>query len=115
MSALFPLFILFAIVVFLALFTYFIPVGLWISAYFARVKVRIADLIGMRLRKVPPSGIIGPRIAGIRSGLTYLTTAQLEDASLEVVMHEGGTVQGFVVDHEGNLWVTEGSGGRREH
>ena len=34
---LFMLLILFAIIVFLALFTYFIPIGLWISAYFAGV------------------------------------------------------------------------------
>ena len=54
--------VLFAIVMFLALFTYFIPIGLWISAYFAGVRVAIfKDLVGMRLRKVPPRQIITQR------------------------------------------------------
>ena len=68
-GVLFIVFILFAIVVFLALFTYFVPVGLWITAYFARVKVRIADLIGMRLRKVPPRAIVQPKISATKAGL----------------------------------------------
>ena len=32
----------------------FIPLGLWISAKAAGVKVGIIDLIGMRLRRIPP-------------------------------------------------------------
>ncbi|MBQ2764841.1 MAG: flotillin-like FloA family protein, partial [Firmicutes bacterium] len=36
------------------LFT-FVPIGLWISALAAGVKVGIFDLIGMRLRRVSPS------------------------------------------------------------
>jgi len=42
----------------LSLILYFIPVGLWITAIFSGVRVRIATLIGMRLRKVPPGQII---------------------------------------------------------
>tara|TARA_B100000674_G_scaffold54909_1_gene38149 strand:+ start:2577 stop:3572 length:996 start_codon:yes stop_codon:yes gene_type:complete len=62
--------VLFAIVMFLALFTYFIPIGLWISAYFAGVKVAIfKDLVGMRLRKVPPRQIITPKISATKAGL----------------------------------------------
>lgn len=62
--------VLFAIVIFLALFTYFIPVGLWISAYFAGVKVNIfKDLVGMRLRKVPPRQIIVPKISIAKAGM----------------------------------------------
>ena len=54
-SAALVVFVLFAVLIFLMLFSYFIPVGLWISAYFAGVKVAIfRDLVGMRLRKVPP-------------------------------------------------------------
>ena len=53
-----PLLLLFGILIFLALFFYFIPIGLWVSAYFAGVKVAIfRDLVGMRLRKVPPQQI----------------------------------------------------------
>ena len=69
-SMLFMLLILFAIIVFLALFTYFIPIGLWISAYFAGVKVAIfKDLVGMRLRKVPPIAIVRPKISATKAGL----------------------------------------------
>jgi len=61
---------LLGIVIFLALFTYFIPVGLWITAYFSGVKVAIfKDLMGMRLRKVPPRQIIGPKISATKAGL----------------------------------------------
>ncbi|MFA6111309.1 MAG: flotillin-like protein FloA [Candidatus Latescibacterota bacterium] len=62
--------VLFGIIVFLALFTYFIPVGLWVSAYFAGVKVGIfRDLVGMRLRKVPPATIVRPKISATKAGL----------------------------------------------
>ena len=42
--------IIFIIVVALLLILAFVPVGLWISALAAGVKVGIVDLIGMRLR-----------------------------------------------------------------
>jgi uncharacterized protein YqfA (UPF0365 family) len=59
-----------AIIVFMVLFTYFIPVGLWITAYFAGVKVNIfKDLVGMRLRKVPPRAIVVPKISATKAGL----------------------------------------------
>ncbi len=71
MDALFYAAILFAIIVFFSLFTYFIPVGLWISAYFAGVKVSIfRDLVGMRLRKVPPAAIVRPKISAAKAGIT---------------------------------------------
>ena len=64
MEAMFLVLMLLGIVIFLALFTYFIPVGLWITAYFSGVRVAIfKDLMGMRLRKVPPRENIGPKSA----------------------------------------------------
>jgi len=64
------LLVLFGVIIFLALFSYFIPVGLWISAYFAGVKVGlIRDLVGMRLRKVPPRAIIRPKISAAKAGI----------------------------------------------
>ena len=70
MEVMFLVLMLFGIVIFLALFTYFIPVGLWITAYFSGVKVAIfKDLMGMRLRKVPPREIIGPKISATKAGL----------------------------------------------
>ncbi|UCE06318.1 MAG: flotillin-like protein FloA [bacterium] len=59
-----------AIIIFLSLFSYFIPVGLWITAYFSGVKVKILkDLVGMRLRKVPPQMIIRPMISATKAGI----------------------------------------------
>ena len=69
-GVLFPIAVLFAIVIFLVLFTYFVPIGLWISAYFAGGKVGIfRDLVGMRLRKVPPGAIVRPKISAEKAGL----------------------------------------------
>jgi uncharacterized protein YqfA (UPF0365 family) len=65
------LFIIIALVAILLLFFYFIPIGLYISAIAAGVKVRIfQDLIGMRLRKVPPSVIVKSMIAATKAGIT---------------------------------------------
>lgn len=70
--------ILAAIVLFiLALFLRFVPVGLWITAYFSGVKVSIGTLIGMRLRRVNPSHIIQPLIKATKAGL-ILSTNELE-------------------------------------
>lgn len=57
------------IIIVLILFFTFIPVGLWITAFFSGVKVRIATLIGMRLRRVVPSRIVNPMIKATKAGL----------------------------------------------
>ncbi len=70
MEAIFYVAILFGIIIFLSLFTYFVPIGLWVTAYFSGVKVSIfRDLVGMRLRKVPPSAIIRPKISADKAGI----------------------------------------------
>ena len=61
----------------LFIFFYFIPVGLWITAVFANVRVTIGELIGMRIRKVPPSVIVNSLITATKAGLT-VTTRELE-------------------------------------
>ncbi len=58
------------IIVGLILFTYFIPVGLWITAFFSGVRVNLFTLVGMRLRKVSPPDIIRPLIAATKAGLS---------------------------------------------
>lgn len=65
------------IVIFLALFFSFVPVGLYISAVASNVRVSMFTLIGMRLRRVQPSRIVRPLIKGIKAGLT-ITVDQLE-------------------------------------
>ena len=79
------------LIVFLTLFTYFIPVGLWISAYFSGVRVRIfGDLVGMRLRKVPPQMIIRPMISATKAGVN------VDIDRLEAHYLAGGNVQTVV-------------------
>lgn len=57
------------IVLLLALFFSFVPVGLWISAFAANVHVGIFTLIGMKLRRVVPAKIVNPMIKAIKAGL----------------------------------------------
>ena len=63
--------IIFAIIILIVLMILlrFIPIGLWISALAAGVKVGIFDLIGMRLRRVSPARIVNPLIMGEKAGL----------------------------------------------
>ena len=78
LSGLALFFVVVAIIVLLLIFFYFVPIGLWITAFFSGVRVRIfRDLIGMRLRKVPPHQIIRPLIAATKAGIT-LNTDKLE-------------------------------------
>ncbi len=62
---------------FVMLFFYFVPLGLWITAIFSGVRVGIGTLIGMRLRKVNPGAIIRPLISATKAGLD-LNTNQME-------------------------------------
>ncbi|MCF6461080.1 flotillin-like protein FloA [Clostridium sp. Cult3] len=58
------------IIILVILFFTFIPVGLWITAYFSGVKIKIGTLIGMRLRRVVPSRIVNPMIKATKAGLS---------------------------------------------
>jgi uncharacterized protein YqfA (UPF0365 family) len=69
--------ILAAIIVFLSLFFSFVPLGLWISAFAAGVRVGIFTLIGMRLRRVIPSRVVNPMIKAVKAGLN-VTINKLE-------------------------------------
>ena len=71
------IFTIFAVIAFIILFLYFIPLGLWISAIAAGVKIGFFNLIGMRLRRVVPSSIVGPLIKSHKAGLD-LTSDKLE-------------------------------------
>lgn len=79
--------IIFAVILFLILFTYFVPVGLFITAYFSGVKVKIfRDLVGMRLRKVSPFVIVRSLISATKAGL------KLDTSLLEAHYLAGGNV-----------------------
>ncbi|MHB8917343.1 MAG: flotillin-like protein FloA [Desulfocucumaceae bacterium] len=65
------------ILVGLAVLFSFVPVGLWISAMAAGVRIGIFTLVGMRLRRVPPAQIVVPLIKADKAGLS-ITVNQLE-------------------------------------
>src|SRR5690606_24622375 len=56
-------------VILVILFFNFIPVGLWISACASGVHLGTLQLIGMRLRRVPPAKIVLPLIKAVKAGL----------------------------------------------
>lgn len=74
------------ILVVLMIFFRFVPIGLWISALAAGVKVGLANLIGMRLRRVPPQKIVLPLIKAIKAGL------EMDTSKLEAHYLAGGNV-----------------------
>jgi uncharacterized protein YqfA (UPF0365 family) len=66
--------------------------SLWIQALFARAKVTIGELIGMKFRKVDQKLIVISKIQAVRAGLEFLTTADLETHYLA-----GGRVRNVVI------------------
>lgn len=85
------IFTIILVVVLLSIFFSFVPVGLWITAYFSGVKVKISDLVGMRLRRVAPAKIINPLIKATKAGL------DLNINELEAHYLAGGNIN-LVVD-----------------
>lgn len=69
--------LVFLVIIVCAIVLAFVPVGLWISALAAGVKVGIVDLIGMRLRRVSPAKIVNPLIKAEKAGLD-VKVSQLE-------------------------------------
>jgi uncharacterized protein YqfA (UPF0365 family) len=67
-----------AIVLFFIFLFSFIPIGLWISAIAAGVKVSLTSLVAMRLRRVPPHRIILPLIKADKAGIEDVNQDQLE-------------------------------------
>lgn len=85
--------VLFIILVVLGLLMllYFIPVRLWITAIFSGVRLKLfRDLVGMRLRRVPPDRIVKPLITAHKAGIAVQTP------ELEAHFLAGGNVQQVV-------------------
>ena len=57
------------VVVFFIILLSFVPIGLWISAISAGVRVSLTSLVAMRLRRVPPNRIILPLIKADKAGI----------------------------------------------
>lgn len=79
-----------AIIILIMLFLYFVPVGLWVTAIFSGVRVSIATLVGMRLRKVTPAEIVRPLISAEKAGL------DLDIGQMEAHYLAGGNVDRVV-------------------
>ena len=79
-----------AVIIFLILFFSFVPVGLWITAYFSGVKIKISTLIGMKLRRVSPRRIVIPMIKATKAGL------DLKIENLEAHYLAGGNINTLV-------------------
>ncbi|HEU5290315.1 MAG TPA: flotillin-like protein FloA [Cyclobacteriaceae bacterium] len=71
------LFIIFAGIILFFIFLYFVPVNLWITAIFSGVRVGLAELVFMRIRKVPPRVVVESLITATKAGLK-LTSNELE-------------------------------------
>ncbi len=69
--------IVFAVLVGLIVFLYFVPFPLWISALLSGVNVSLIQLVFMRIRKVPPTVIVNALITSHKAGLS-LTRNDLE-------------------------------------
>jgi len=79
-----------AIVLFFVILFSIIPVGLWISAIAAGVKVSLVSLVAMRLRRVPPHRIILPLIKADKAGI------EVNQNQLEAHYLAGGNVDRVV-------------------
>lgn len=92
------------VILFLSLFFSFVPVGLWISAMAAGVKISIFSLVGMRLRRVRPDRVVKPLIKVRKAGLN------IEVNQLESHLLSGGrvdnVVDALIAAHRANLELT---------
>ncbi len=61
--------LLVVVLILVGLFIYLVPIGLWISALAAGVKIGIFNLVGMRLRRISPVRIVGPMIKSHKAGI----------------------------------------------
>ena len=61
--------LLFVIVAVLVVVLYLVPIPLWIAAWASGAYVGMLTLIGMRLRRVPPTTVVTARISAVKAGL----------------------------------------------
>lgn len=90
LSSLGPIFTVGLVFILLVIFLSFVPLGLWITAFFSGVKVGITTLVGMKLRRVAPRKIINPMIKATKAGL------DLKLDELEAHYLAGGNVDTLV-------------------
>ncbi len=83
--------LLVVVLILVGLFIYLVPIGLWVSALAAGVKIGIFNLVGMRLRRISPVRIVGPMIkshkAGIPTGSDRLEAHYLAGGNVDRVIN----------------------------
>ena len=81
------------LILFLVLFFYFVPLVMWVQAVVSLGlgRIRIVDLIRMRLRKISPRLIVDGVINTHKAGLEHISTDMLETHYLA-----GGNVENIV-------------------
>lgn len=92
------------IILFFALFFSLIPVRLWISAIASNVKISLFTLIGMKLRRVKPAGVVLPLIRATKAGLE-LSVNQLE-SHLLAGGRVGNVVDALIAAHRAELHLS---------
>src|SRR3954463_2099465 len=80
----------FAVILGIGVIGHFVPLGLWFSAMASSVRVSIAQLIGMRFRRVDPKRIVNPLINATKAGL------HLDLDELQSLFLAGGNVDNVV-------------------
>lgn len=90
-SLAFGFIILVILFVLIIILNYFVPLGLWLTAYFSGIRVSLFSMVGMRLRKVPPARIIKPQITATKAGLA------LKISEIEAHYLAGGNVDRVVM------------------
>ncbi|GEM_PF-1035528 len=90
-----PVFVVSAVIIFLIVFLYFVPVNLWITAIFSGVEIGLLELVFMRIRKVPPNIIVNCLITLRKAGINtetaalethYLAGGKLADVTRALIM-----------------------------
>ncbi len=82
--------ILCVVLLLVVLFFCIVPVGIWISAIASNVKVSIFNLVGMKLRRVPPAKIVFPLTKAVKAGIDVKVN------QLEAHYMAGGNVDSVV-------------------
>ena len=96
-NSLWLLMAVFAIIIGVFIFLYFVPINLWITAIFSGVRVGLLELVFMRIRKVPPSIIVNQLITATKAGLSIeddqsKTKRNMKSSDLETHYLAGGDV-----------------------
>lgn len=97
MNGIYLIAVIFGGIILFFLFLYFVPVNLWITAVFSQVRVSLAELVFMRIRKVPPSIIVNSLITATKAGLKIAEEEDtprrsLKTSDLETHYLAGGNV-----------------------